>query len=699
MVQTFDICGITYTTPDIPEKGVEGYKYSSENQVFRHVEMPDFMLKIERDGNNFLWTNDQRKFMEREYNRCKTDGYWVMINGVITYITRIHYFYLNYYTLEDGSRPEYRDKDKKWFYFLEYCLSKGYIKGIVRLKQRREGATSQCCAWLLWTALFFSNSNCGIVSKTETDAETAFLKMIVLAWDNLHPFLQPDHNKHVTKKIVLKKQDKDDLSGSDMVVNDRGMNCSISYRSTTLTAYDSGRLTALLLDESSKWEKVNVLQYMSKVSETMMVGGKRVGFMVLPASMNQVNKGGENFISLYKSSNQSEKPDGRTDTGLYKFFIESYEGMEGFIGKYGESIIDVPTENQLSYLKSIYTDLWEMSLDDLALGAKEYLKRRKEAIKDPIVKAEYCRSHPVSEEEVLYEGNKDCYFNADDITNRIIYLNENRPIIRVGKLIPLINKQGREEIHFMDDRNGDWHFLHFPPAEEQNCYTNNNGFETPIFSNKIKIGVDPYRNTLRSFGNKGSNGCIVIMSALDNSNIGNTGHPMAFYRGRPPLKSIFYEEVIKSCKLCSAKANIESDVDDFYEYFMMKKLLAYCRHTPSIMIDPQIKGNELDHKRNMFGVKSGDPFAMNKELELLQMYLSLYIEKVGFTEMLQDALHYDHLKRTKSDLTIAWMMALADMASFQRASTVADELPINMPISTFNLFTRQKNDKSLSQVL
>lgn len=690
MTQTFTICGITYNTPEIPENGgVDGYKYNTENQIFRHIELPDFMGKTERNKDRFVWTEQQRSFMTREYNRCKEDGYWVYINGAKTYITPIHYFYLNYYTLEDGGKPDYRDKDRIWFYFLDYCLKRGFIKGIVRLKQRREGATSQCCAWLLWTALFFTNSKCGLVSKTETDAEAAYNTMIEMAWNNLHPFLQPEHNRHTSKRIEIKKQSRDGNTGGDFVINDTGMNCSISYRSTTLTAFDSTRLTAGLFDESSKWEKVNILQYISKVSETMMIGARRVGFMILPTSMNQMNKGGNNFITLYRSSDQTTSENGRTTSGLYKFFMPAYHGMEGFIGKYGESIIDAPDAGQLKYLKDNYNEMFDMTIEDLSLGAKEYIRRRKSEIKDPTILSEYQRSHPISEDEVLTEANSGCYFNSDDILSRILFLNENPPVIRTGQLINLTGNKPVPDVHFRDDSSGNWHFLKFPPAEEQNVSAFHMGFESPVLFNKIKIGVDPFRNSIRSFGSKGSNGTIVVMSAIDTSNIDNTGEVLAFYRGRPSLKSTFYDEVIKACRFFSAKVNIESDIDDFYEYFLNRKLLAYCRHTPASVIDPQTKGVELEHKRNMFGTKSSDPFAMNKELELLQMYLSMYIEKVYFVEMLQDALHYDHANRTKSDLTIAWMMALADMASFSRPSPTLDELNIQIPIKSYNIFQRK----------
>lgn len=679
---TFKVNGVQFHTPHPPKfSTIYGSNTKKDNQVFGYDDLPDFMEKVTYSGQQIVWTSQQRKFIEEEYRRCKKDGYWFMCNGEVTYITPIHYFYLRYYTLENGEKPEYRDVDRRWFYFLDYCLGKGYIKGIVRLKKRREGATSQTCCWLLWRAIFYPNSNCGIVSKTEEDAEAAYKDMVLAAWNELPPYFKPEHDRYTSKRIVLSKKATKAKDGEDFVLSAglSGMNSKITYRPTTLTAYDSGRVTALLLDESTKWDKVNVLEYLPKVLKTMMMGTKRVGFALLPSSMNQLDKGGDNFRTLYKNSDQTSSEEGRTQTGLYKYFVPAFDGFPGFIGKYGESIIEKPTKKQLEYLLSVTDEDNDLTGNDLRLGAKAYLAKRRAQITDPILLAECKRSEPFSEDEVLYDGDRECYFPATLLQAQLKAIDAERRYIRHGRLYE--DESG--DVHFADDPQGNWHFLKMPADGIRNAVSTTNGLRCPMFPAHHKIGVDPFRNTQLSLGSKGSNGCIVVMENFDPLAPDDSGMPVAYYRGRPRMKSLFYKEVEMVTRFFSCKALIERDVDDFYEYFLNKKLLAYCRNTPPVAIDPQYDAKKKASERNLKGVKSGNDFAMNKELEVAQLYINKYCGRIWFPEIIQDLYEYDHLNRTKSDLSVALMMALLDMSSFNAPAPVKKSFPL--AFKTYNL--------------
>lgn len=57
-------------------------------------------LKALADSNDSLTEEDRALLFRRELERCTKDPY---------------YFYLQYWTLADGTRPEERDKDKEYF--------------------------------------------------------------------------------------------------------------------------------------------------------------------------------------------------------------------------------------------------------------------------------------------------------------------------------------------------------------------------------------------------------------------------------------------------------------------------------------------------------------------------------------------------------------------------------------------------------
>ncbi|WP_230685789.1 hypothetical protein, partial [Streptococcus pneumoniae] len=63
--------------------------------------------------------------------------------------------------------------------------------GVVRAKKRREGATSQSTASLIYECIFFKDSKCGLVSKTKEDSKTAFTDMVSFGYRQLPVFLKP----------------------------------------------------------------------------------------------------------------------------------------------------------------------------------------------------------------------------------------------------------------------------------------------------------------------------------------------------------------------------------------------------------------------------------------------------------------------------------------------------------------------------
>lgn len=676
---TYEVNGEDYTIKEPIPKYVDGEVLKKEDQYFRRRELPEFMHRVKKNkAGDLEWDEEQKKFIRLEFDRCKERGYWFMNNGKPTYITNIHYFYLQYYTLENGKHPEYRDVDRRWFYFLECCLKKGYVKGIVRLKKRREGATSQTCCMILWQAIFFKNSRCGIVSKTDIDAETAYLDMVLNAWNELFIFFKPDHDRYIQRKIRIrenKKKDKKGIEGDEIDIlasGDDNGSSEISHRATALNSYDSGRLTLLLVDEAAKWSKVNILKYVPIVLKTMMEGIKRVGFCIIPTTMNNYNDGGENFVQLWRLSNQFQSSGGRTQSGLYKYFVPAYDGYPGFIGKYGESIIDTPTPSQLKYLTSEYDDSMDITRDELKLGARLYLENKLASLTDETLKIEARRADPFTEEDALLDGRTGNYFVPEYLNRQLQRIQDAQKVIRVGRL----DEDEKGNVHFIDDPKGGWHFLELP--QNPNAYRLINGLKFPVNTSVIKIGCDPFRNT-HHVSNRVSNGTIVVMKNEDSVNPREGGYPFGFYRGRPRLKGLFYEELDKCCRYMSAKANVERDIDDFYEFFLNIKRIQYLRNTPSSVIDPQLDPKTADKKRLLKGTASADRFALNKELEFTILWFERHWMDIWFPEIIEDLRPYDHENRTKSDLTVALMMAVVDMASVRTRKELAEEIPFSIP--------------------
>jgi hypothetical protein len=180
-------------------------------------------------------------FIEQEFDRIH-NGYWYYNNGHATYITGLHYFYVNYWTLENGEAPEYRDCDRRYFCFYDYCRKQPHIYGIIRSKKRREGATSQATATLVRQAITQKKAFCGIVSKTGKDAKDCFIKMVQPGFRALPIFLKPrvqDAESKTELFFLARKSQVKRKKGSvrkkgEMFDSNMGLGSIIDYRTTEL---------------------------------------------------------------------------------------------------------------------------------------------------------------------------------------------------------------------------------------------------------------------------------------------------------------------------------------------------------------------------------------------------------------------------------------------------------------------------------
>ena len=121
--------------------------------------------------------------------------------------------------------------------------------------------------------------------------------------------------------------------------------------------------------------------------------------------------------------NELAAEDEATANTLVRYFCPAYDGLAGFIGKYGESIIDAPNEEQSEYLIAKYgIKKYERQLK---FGAKAYLEKRRSKLKGPALEEEI-RKYPFDEREMFMAANADCVFNMQNISKREEELKQNK---------------------------------------------------------------------------------------------------------------------------------------------------------------------------------------------------------------------------------------------------------------------------------
>lgn len=669
MKQKHEIYGITYTTPEIPlKKDIDNNK--EKLQKFVRREVPDMFNELEFDDEGSpVYDDEQTAYIMSEWNKVN-DGYWFYNDGEPTYINGLHYFYLNYWVLEDGNHPDYRDVDRRYFYYQEHCEKLPYCYGVIRIKKRREGATSQATCYIVWKAITNKKSFCGIVSKTGKDASDAFVYMVMNGYRNLPIFFKPRAEDEDTKTelVFRKKKDKRKAKGREkgqVFDDDIGLESKISFKNTALNSYDSGRITCLLMDEAGKFPKeVPVNQYWSIVRKTMMRGAIKVGFCLIPSTANDAKSGGEPYKILFDGSSQFANQ--ITATGLYRYFCPAYDGYEGFIDEFGMSIIEEPTKKQQEYIKSRYGI-------EIKIGARQYLLDQRRIITDKKALSEEIRMNPFTEDEAFMIDQKQCYFNSEKIYNQIDFLKEEKVALRRIRLF----WKNEKEVDWADDKEGHWLVHKLPNDTEKNKSVELDGVRSPANSNRYVSGIDPFRSSVIS--GKGSDGACYVFERLDIADPSNSCMPIAEYLGRPRLKSMFHDEMLKGAVFWGYKACYENDVgDDFVDYFMNKGYKGYLMRTPVAAINR--------HKtRNVqkYGVTSGDAFAMARQLDTAIGYIENHCEKIYFNLLLEEMLQYDHEHRTPYDRTVAFMISLLSGISVEglkRENNVS-----SIPIRTFKI--------------
>jgi hypothetical protein len=662
MQEIIEIYGTNVKLPEKPnEEDCINYGFPKKEQKWKRTPLPSFFETVEYDkAGNLLLTPEQEEYAIEEVKRCK-NGVWIFIGGRVRYIPKRYYFYLQYYTLEDGTAPDFREADRLYYLFFEHWFLVLWCLGLIRTKKRRQGASSQSCSNILYESIFYKNSNCGLISKTKDDSKDTFTQMITMAYRMLPAFLKPKQvNKEdsVTELVFAHKSSTVKAGTAAGSKDSEGHNSRINYKAPVLNAYDRGRMSYVLGDEFGKLPKeVPAFQLLSIISKTLVKGVKRVGWIDMPSTVNEMTKGGgAEYKKIWDYANQFKKKP--TTNRIVRFFQPAYEAYEGFIDEYGDSVIDAPTQEQYEFLVSKWVQktedgevISELSEEDIKLGAKHYvLVKRREGL-DPIDLEEEIRMNPCTEDEAFLSASSDCHFNSINIRKQRKRIEENPPVLRKVTFYRRLD----QSIGWRDDENGYWSILHFPPTEKENKYQVKDRMRVPSNIADYVMGVDGYANSQGVNGGRkyGSNAAGFIYDR-------NRMMYIAMYFGRPRAKELMHEQIMMAAEFYGCKVWYEKTADDYLSYFTQRGKLGYLGKYPKSCIDP-----EKREKADRFYGFPINPFAMTKQLDSLIAYVDsdkmtgeTYCDRIYFDKLLEQMLVFEAEKRTEYDAVVAAMITL-----------------------------------------
>lgn len=649
-----------------PDEEILYQSLPQDEQYFRRIEHPftdDDLVEIA--NKEYQYTSLQKTWVDREKKRMDYGkGVYASINGVLKYIPASYWGYVNYWTLENGKKPEYREADRRFFLFKEYVCFETPVLAITRGKGRRKGATSQGAYWEWWICGRNEEKIGGMISFNDDAAQTCYKQMFMRGFTELLPCFVEDFDSTSENFIRFVKPVEKRKKG--VPIKREGLNSYVGYKSNAINSYDSGRVSYLMPDESGKYEKMDINTYWSKVSATLKEGMHKVGFAYLPTTVNPKKKGGENYKKFWNLANQNAinlktgEPYGlNTPNKVVRYLDPATEGYAGCIDKFGESVIDDPEVPIMGNDGNLITE-----------GSLTIILRERSLL-DGEQLMEHKRDFPLSEHDMFSFEVGLCEFNAENIIEQQKNIFDNPVFLRQTRLIfneetvksifPTQKDKIKRSISYMDDARGGW-FIYEEP-NQPNAFKDRQGYLEPSNTIAYSIGVDTTQDRIAASGSKP---CIVVFKkscVVEGEEMGN--YPVAMWISPTRLDIHFDEEVLKAAMWYGAKVNYEIDRrNDFYRFFNKKNCGDFLEWTPLIMRNPIKPNKPLEP-----GIRSGNPFQLAMQLQIAKMYIDgtdneVYngnVHRIVFPTLLEELLEYDHLDRTKSDQVVALMMSLSSV--------------------------------------
>lgn len=574
---------------------------------------------------------DEIAWMKLQWHR-RIYGYWVFINGKPTYIDGWHYFYYNFWHLDVGL-PTYKSRDKKFFIFARYCyrtteavyqfrrmvdgeyqytsdeselkkwktedidIEQGiYVVdtnsrtcyGFNYPKHRREGATYKADCILYEIISSLENARGGIQSMDGEHAETAFKLHVVMPWRKLPFFFRPKTSSSTSpaKTLVFEPPIQRSKTKGSVNTGGVGLDSSIDYATTAgRSAYDGEKLIFLHNDESGKTGEEHVYQRWQVQKQCLSQGNGSIihGFTINTSTVGELTKkGGAPFFSWCKDSHWQNRnnANGQTTSGMFNLFIPAFDGLDGFIDEFGESIIETPTNRVVNEFGKV-----------VKIGAKEYLEKVQMdllAKGDPesILKyQENLRLFPTRFAHCFIASASDTGFNMKILSERISELMMN------DRLQPVTGDfewlEPFRSVKWVPSPTGKFKCSYIPSPEKQNLMIEgNDGQKYPLYPGKFIASGDPFRFT-KTDGYRMSKGGGAVFWDFDGSIDDDKGinemprdvfrnytkqnwmtnRYVCTYLNRVDDKDLYAEHMLRMCIFFGAMMYPENNVDLINEKF------------------------------------------------------------------------------------------------------------------------------------
>jgi len=649
---------VYFSMPKPPRRTlIDGYKLNKDDQYFRRVEVPRKFALIEQkalqdlseieksnrqdtiQGYKFylrFWElvqeeqenlKEEIKWLEKIW-WWRTYGYWFYNDGEPVFIPPDYFDFLNFYFMQESvCYPEYRhDVRRKLCYawYLEDCtetfksvdasgcavkdkegkyemedLGRRLFFGDVEPKTRRTGATHEAVHKILKGAITNLSYFATIISFEGDSARSYYTDKLLPAFDEYPMCIKPMWEGNRRPKIL-----RLDAPPNHYIV--RGLRSSITYSdSSGLFKNEGKRLNGVLNDEQGKgfnstadiFERWHINKY--TMSTGMGVNILKGAYAKNPSTVEQIEGSGAPYKKLCDLSNFYVRIPikGQTVEGFARIFLPAYLRMEGYIDRFGKSVIENPTERQVRLSpNAIFAKSGK--------GAREVMQAERDSLlltNTPEALELYRsirRKSPFTWSECWLGTAGNVGYNLEIIDKRLAEINKMRsfekPPYRMGYFYTESGNLG-DRVFWQD--NSDKVKFRMSINISPELINQREQIEVwdglsqkivpswrPINGQRFTLGCDPFRN-LKAIDAKNiskisgalsnsrqSDGGIAVLREYDASTDGNKAkkdwdsfQPVCTYRYRPPTQEEYFKDIFMCAQYFGAMIYPEQNVDAVLE--------------------------------------------------------------------------------------------------------------------------------------
>jgi hypothetical protein len=595
-------------------------------------------------------------YRRQEWQR-RTYGVYLYINGVATYLTGPHYWFLQWCKMDhpdnDGYPIFYMPQLDRW-YFRQRCMEDPWCLGYLIVGPRGFGKTAEEVAAVLENITKPGhNRHAAIQSKNAEDAERViFQEKMVPMFNALPDFFKPQYSHGTDPKdsmwfrrqAVRSKKAKFVKHGEEYELG----NSILCYPPQTLTL-DGKTLADLLNDEIGKIIPVKDTDaYARNVVNvrTVIRNNQKRGLIRATTTVEEMDKGGDECFSIWEESNPARRDgNGYTISKLYKFFVSAVETQTQFADKFGNIPHEVAYRHIMNERAPVMDDNYKLSM--------------------------LMRKNPTTEEEAFLKDQSKCIYDVMIISKRISELKMlNRPMRRYtaewvnGKVdgdVELVEyKEGPITLYYDPDQYWSAKRKLLNACTFEMSDRNDKQLWLPCNNDLFRASTDPIRfvkTTDKRASMMAGHGMMLYIPDLDNGKEDSRNwishNIMWEYHARHTDPTDDFENMIKLMRYFGHSIMPEANAGEFIKHLYSRgyqKFLIVRKHFDFEVLSNKLSKNKL----------SGDN-AVSSNTEVIESYVrrtAAWIRRHGHRinslPLLEQLLSFDAKEPTAFDLAVSF---------------------------------------------